>query len=81
MATCARPGCDKPLPEVAVRHGDPFCSAACSKVHHGIITEAQAADSANRSARGLLGAEAGWRPHAEASYALAEKKKRREAAA
>lgn len=34
--TCARRGCPKPLPAIAVREQDPFCSAACARTHHGV---------------------------------------------
>lgn len=35
-ATCARRGCKKELPPIAIREGDPFCSAECCRDHHGV---------------------------------------------
>lgn len=34
--TCGRPGCGKPLPELARQHGDPFCSAECCREFYGV---------------------------------------------
>jgi len=28
--------CRKPLPEIPLRMGDPFCSAVCCKAHYGL---------------------------------------------
>ena len=33
---CARHGCQKPLPDRAIWHGDPFCSNTCASRHHGV---------------------------------------------
>lgn len=32
--TCER--CGKPLPPIAVREGDPYCSTVCAKTAHGV---------------------------------------------
>jgi hypothetical protein len=29
-AVCARPGCGKPLPPIAITHDDPYCSRGCA---------------------------------------------------
>lgn len=33
---CARPGCEKPLTEIAFKHLDPFCSTRCCHEYHGV---------------------------------------------
>lgn len=32
---CARWGCRKPLPKLAIVHADPFCSCECCRIYHG----------------------------------------------
>ncbi len=32
---CFQPECDKPLPEVAIKHEDPFCSSVCCREYYG----------------------------------------------
>jgi hypothetical protein len=34
---CLRTGCKNKLPELAVAHGDSFCSSACARQHHGLV--------------------------------------------
>lgn len=74
---CGRVGCEKPLPEVAVRHGDPFCSSACARIEFGDLTAEQAAVEATLSRRGGEGADAGWRLKASVAYENAYGKKPR----
>lgn len=33
---CARPECRKPIPEYALKEGDPFCSTPCCHAWYGI---------------------------------------------
>lgn len=33
---CALRGCRKPVPPIAVKEGDSFCSADCCKTYHGV---------------------------------------------
>lgn len=33
---CGRHGCKKPLPPIAVKHGDPFCSNVCCSAYHHV---------------------------------------------
>lgn len=35
-ATCARPGCGRELPRIAVRAGDPYCSMMCCRIALGL---------------------------------------------
>jgi hypothetical protein len=37
MSRCAADGCDKPVPELAVRHKDEFCSTKCCRRQHGVV--------------------------------------------
>lgn len=34
--TCARPECRKKLPELAVKHEDPYCSTQCCRIERGL---------------------------------------------
>lgn len=34
--TCKRDGCSKPLPPIAVSHGDPYCSTGCARIERGL---------------------------------------------
>ena len=35
--TCAREGCSKPLPELALAEGDPFHSSLCCRKYHDVV--------------------------------------------
>lgn len=35
-AACARRGCRKRLPAISVEQGDPYCSAVCARLAHGL---------------------------------------------
>lgn len=34
--SCARDGCDKPVPDIAQTHGDPYCSTGCLRITRGL---------------------------------------------
>ena len=34
---CARKGCGKKLGPLALKEGDPFCSASCASSYHGVV--------------------------------------------
>lgn len=46
--TCARKECDVRLPIIGIEHGDPFCSALCSRKFHGVVFESDAFTAGKR---------------------------------
>lgn len=51
--TCARLGCGKPVPSLALRHGDPHCSTLCAKIAYGTVIRSgeDRSDKAPRTVR------------------------------
>lgn len=49
---CARRGCQKTVPRIALRHGDPYCSRPCAEVAYGMITSRDAERSRMMARRG-----------------------------
>lgn len=39
MIVCLRDGCENPLPKLAIAHADPYCSARCCRIDHGLETD------------------------------------------
>lgn len=35
MTLCARDGCNEPLNQLTLQHGDPYCSCECARIMHG----------------------------------------------
>ena len=33
---CKNKNCSNELPEISVKHNDPFCSTKCARDHHGV---------------------------------------------
>lgn len=61
---CRREGCTKQVPPAARKHGDPFCSSICFKVHNGYMDEAEAGKQRRASAGALKGGGPdAWRKH------------------
>lgn len=52
---CAADGCTEPLPESALRAGDPFHRSHCARVYHGAATtkDVRSADLPTRAKSGV----------------------------
>ena len=49
--TCAREGCKKDVPKIALLHGDEFCSTVCFRIANGTMTAKQGAEEQKQSAQ------------------------------